>query len=173
MELKYDKELNNIIKKFVKPFGCKVKMDTDFAYYPEQKLLTWSPFVMNKADRYFNEYVQDNYPDIEADIFLWSLLHEVGHHMTYNIWSDDEFENAEKIKFWAETQLQEKLVTPTQERLCYLMYFSTCDEEQATKWAADYMDSHFERVEKFWKEFVDAYDIFLSENAIIKDNRED
>ena len=83
MELKYDKELNNIIKKFVKPFGCKVKMDTDFAYYPEQKLLTWSPFVMNKSDRYFNKYVQENYPDIEADIFLWKaanlfqLLHYI------------------------------------------------------------------------------------------------
>lgn len=168
MELKYIDELNCLVEKFVKPFGCKAEVDTDFAYYPEERVVTWSPFIMDKADRYFNEYVTEHYPNIEADIFLWSLLHEIGHHMTYNFWTPETLTLAEQMKDWASKQLNKEGVTEDQERLCYLMYFSAHDEERATEWAAEYMETHSERVEKFWRDFVEAYDVFLSFNKVEK-----
>lgn len=168
MELKYIDELNSLIEKFVKPFGCKVEIDTDFAYYPEEKVITWSPFVMDKADRFFQGYVRKNYSDIEADIFLWSLLHEVGHHLTYEFWSNAEIERFGKIKDWIEDYFKENKITDIQERLLYEMYFSVNDEARATGWAAEYMETYSERVEKFWRDFVDAYEVFLSLNKIEK-----
>lgn len=166
MELKYIKELNNLINDFIRPCGCKAEVDTDFTYYPNEKVVTWSPFMMDKADRYFNEYVKSQYTDIEADIFLWSLLHEVGHHMTYNTWSDELLEEFEKTKDYAASILKEKNLTARREKVSYFMYFSTRDEECATQWAAEYMESNPERVLAFWNKFIEEYEVFLSLNNV-------
>lgn len=168
MKLKYIEELNNLVEKFIKYFGCKAEIDTDFAYYPEEKVVTWSPFIMDKADRYFNEFVNEFFPNIEADIFLWSLLHEVGHHMTYEFWSAENLEQSKKVKDLAAERLERKGINPKAEKLCYFMYFSADDEMRATGWAAEYMETHPERVAKFWHDFVDAYNTFLSLNKIEK-----
>ena len=166
MELKHIEKLNSIIEDFVKPFNCKVEVDTDFAYYPNEKIVTWSPFIMDKADRYFNEYVKENYSNIKADIFLWSLLHEVGHHMTYNMWSDELIKKFNETKLYAEELLKKEDLTAQQEKISYFVYFSTSDEDCATKWAAEYMEIYSERVEKFWNKFLEEYKNFLSLNKI-------
>ena len=166
MELKHIDELNSLVEKFVKPFGCKAEMNTDFAYYPMEEVVTWSIFMTESSDKYFNEFVQKEYPEVTADIFLWSLLHEVGHHMTYHEWSNKEQDFCDEIKETASELVNREGIDLRTERYSYFLYFSAPDERRATEWAKHYMETHSERVEKFWLKFVDEFNNFLSLNKV-------
>lgn len=161
MELIYLDELKKVVADFIEPFGCKSEMNTDFAYYPNEQIVTWSIFMAEKSDKYFQDYVNTFFPNIEADSFLWSLLHEVGHHMTYNEWTKDQLKLFEERKVEAE-----KTANNEHESYGYYLYFSTEDEWLATRWAAEYMENNSEKVEKFWLKFVEVYNTFLLINKI-------
>ena len=172
MELKYIEELNSIVDKLVRQFGCTAEVDTDFAYYHDDKVITWSPFIMEKADRYFHEYVDEEYPYIEADVFLWSIFHEIGHHMTYNKFTAERLVECRKEKDLLAEALEEADTGGSLERLCYRKYFTVDDEFMATAWAADYMESNADIVAEFWLNFVDEFDKFLSYNSVVKNSEE-
>ena len=167
MELKHIYELSEVIDDFIDFFGCTEEIGTDFAYYPNDEVITWSIFMTDKSDKYFNEYVSKEFPEITADIFLWSLLHEVGHHMTYWNWSDEQRNFNDEIKETAEKILSsEEGANPSIERYSYFLYFSAPDERRATEWAAHYMETHSEKVEKFWLKFTDEFNKFVYLNKV-------
>jgi len=162
MELIYLDELKKVVADFVEQFGCKSEMNTDFAYYPNEQIITWSIFMTEKSDRYFQKYVNKAFPDIEADSFLWSLLHEIGHHMTYNEWTEEKLDLLKATK--ADAELKAK--KPETEKLGYYLYFTAEDEWHATTWAAEYMRENSEEVKNFWLKFVEVYNNFLLINKI-------
>lgn len=166
MELKYIEELNSLINDFIRPCGCKAEVDTDFAYYPNEKVVTWSPFMMDKADKYFSEFVTTKYAHITADIFLWSLLHEVGHHVTYNKWQKNELENFTHTKELLENYINKFDISEEEEKDLYIGYFKLGDELCATEWAAQYMENYAGKIKKFWKKFIKVFNKFLVLNNI-------
>ena len=89
------------------------------------------------------------YPDIHADEFLWSFLHEVGHIETINTLDDDEL-------YFSKTQKKNENITNE-------VYYELPDEFAATEWAANYMRENTEKVAKFWNEvqsvIMDIYKI--------------
>ena len=91
-------EVNKMMNDFVSEFGLRAELGEDFAYYPESEVVTYSFLINERADRTFKTFLCRNFPDIEADLFLWSLLHEVGHHMTIDQWEPDEQDEFDERK---------------------------------------------------------------------------
>lgn len=166
-DLKHIDELKAVVDEFVEGrFGIKTEIDTDFAYYPHEEIVTWSFFMTEKSDKYFQQFVEMEFPNVTADIFLWSLLHEVGHHMTFNEWNDAQFDFNEEVKEAAAKVLEKENPTEAEDKYAHFLYFSTPDERRATEWAAHYMETHSEGVEKFWLKFVEEFNKFLTLNKV-------
>ena len=79
MKFKGIEKVNNVINRFVGKFGLEAGMGLDFGYYPISKVISYSVVIDEQADRTFVDFVGKRFPNIKADLFLWSLLHEVGH----------------------------------------------------------------------------------------------
>jgi len=165
MKLKGIHRVNKVINKFIKPFGCKAKIDLDFSYYHDKKIITWSPMVLEKADKYFIKFVNDKYENINADVFLWSLLHEVGHHMTHDKWSDEDLKNFMTEKEHIENYINDDLSVGEEEHI-YELYFNVKDEQCATEWAAQYMIENQNEVFNFWNDFIKVFNKFIKLNDI-------
>ena len=158
-------KLEAIVNDFIDSFGCSGEIGLDFAYYPNTEEIVWSIVSCSTSDALFQEFVNDNYPNIQADTFLWSLLHEIGHHMTYLEWTNDELRSSIEIKDFAQAMLAESESYET-ERISHFIYFSAPDEKRATEWAASYMLRYEEEILSFWHNFVEAYNEFLTLNQI-------
>ena len=88
--------------------------------------------------------VEDEFNDVHADIFLWSLLHEVGHHETWDDLTNEEMSLSQEMKY-AISEC-ENLRPNDRDKI----YFYIPDEYLATEWAAQYMRDNVQEVTKFW-----------------------
>ena len=78
--------IDHIINNFTETnFGVCASIDTDFFYDPEEDDVTYAFVVSEKNDRMFMECVHSIAPNLTCDIFLLSVLHEIGHHYTWDI----------------------------------------------------------------------------------------
>lgn len=150
------KGLNKITEKineFLKPFDCECKPGTDFAYYYAYSLITYS-FIVPTRDRLeFLDSVNRLNPKVEADMFLWSLLHELGHHETMDFLEDDEAEECVHIK---------ENITENNRK----DYYDCIDEVMATTWAVDFANENYSLLENFWKELQPLIFDFYSLNDL-------
>ena len=137
--------IDDIINNFTEThFGVCASMDTDFFYDPEEDDVTYAFVVSEKNDRMFMECVHSIAPNLTCDIFLLSLLHEVGHHYT-----------------WDNLTYEEQCYSPSGKEYYY------CPKEiVATKWAIEYILSHVAEVKTFWEELQPHIIKFYADNNV-------
>ena len=103
IKLRKNAQLNNItniLNDFLEPFDCTAKVDTDFAYYVKTNTSGYALIVASKHEKTFMHFAETLFPEIKADPFLWSILHELGHHETEDDFEDEEYEAYNKrLKF--------------------------------------------------------------------------
>ena len=142
-------KLTNVLDKFLEEFECTSIVDTNFYCLVASNVIAVSLVVSEKNSSSFMSRVNRLYPDIHADEFLWSFLHEVGHIETINTLDDDEL-------YFSKTQKKNENITNE-------VYYELPDEFAATEWAANYMRENTEKVAKFWNEvqsvIMDIYKI--------------
>ena len=142
-------KLTNVLDKFLEEFECTSIVDTNFYCLTVSNVIAVSLVVSEKNSSSFMSRVNRLYPDIHADEFLWSFLHEVGHIETINTLDDDEL-------YFSKTQKKNENITNE-------VYYELPDEFAATEWAANYMRENTEKVAKFWNEvqsvIMDIYKI--------------
>ena len=85
----------------------------------------------------FVEYVNDMYPDIEANAWVWATLHEIGHLKVKR-----EFPN--KISKYIENGINRMMLSTK-------MHHYDPSEVAATHWAAKYIKKHPKKIKKFEK----------------------
>ena len=132
------KKLTNTLDKFLEEFECTSIIDTDFYCLTVSNVIAVSLVVLEKHSSTFMSRVNRLYPDIHADEFLWSFLHEVGHIETIDMLDDDEI-------YFSDFQKKDENITDE-------IYYELPDEFAATEWAANYMRNNTEKVAKFWNE---------------------
>ena len=133
--IKYIHEINNILNDFLEPFECTAVFDKDFAYYSKSNTITYSLLVLDSSEKTFSNFVKGLFPEITADVFLWSFLHELGHNMT-----EDDFDDKE----WARYRIDAASCSNDYE------YYNLPIEKAATAWAGEYMLNHTEEVAILW-----------------------
>ena len=128
--MKYD-TLERNITKFVRKFGIKRAYCTqEFAYYDNFEVITFT-FTRYEDDIDLINYIEKTYEveDLEPWYFIYSILHEIGHHMTLNKLTKEEYE---------EENLFRQIITDNE------AYFNLKAEKLANDWAINYLSEHFE-----------------------------
>lgn len=148
--------LNKEVNKFLRQFEVDAQLGTNFNYYYSLGRIEYSIFAASEADKTFmNHFNKLSNGRIVCDIFLASLLHEVGHHLTL-----DSFSEEEELKYHnIVMDLQSKLdfaETEEEREQIGVEYMSLPIEMAATEWAIDYMINNAEEVGKAWKKIQRA-----------------
>lgn len=138
------KKLNKIINEFTKEnFGVKAKLGSEFLAYPQIQTINYAIASSTEDINFFITDAIAKYPHIQADPFLWLLLHEIGHCQTDAIFTEEESEyfnnRKEELEYIQDDQLRNDY------------YHCLPDEFLATRWAANYMINHQKKLTKFWK----------------------
>ena len=101
-----------------------------------------------KTDEYYADYVNSINPDCRnINLFLLSLLQEIGHIETY----DDERGEEKDVMFsllQLEYNSKEELTDEEEEKYCQL-YYRIPLEANATQWGIDFALSHRDLMEKY------------------------
>ena len=139
--------ITKVLNDFLAPFECEARLGTDFAYYTDDSSITYALLVRDESEEAFQKFVEKLFPNIHAPIFLWSILHELGHHET-----EDEFEDDEWEDYMALTSMD----------ISNEVYFELDIERAATVWAGEYIQSHVDEVAELWNKLQPAIKNFYS-----------
>lgn len=160
MILKQMIEINNIINEFLEPFELTAELGTDFAYSFLEDKINYALVIGDTSSKLFMENAEARFPDVYADVFLWSLLHEVGHSETF----DDLDDGVEELCMEIKRELNEHLDWSNEHR--HMIYFNCPDEKAATDWAGEYMMSHKDEITTFWNKLQPAIKKFYELNEV-------
>ena len=87
------KGITDVLNDFLKPFDCVAYLGTDFCYHTATNSISIALFVTEEADRSFNDFIKTEFPEIDASLFIWSFLHELGHHETEDDFEDEDYDD--------------------------------------------------------------------------------
>ena len=144
-------KIEEILNRFLQEWECTVRLESDFAYYYYSNTIAYSFCCSNVGDMLFSEVINRLCPEIHCDIFLWSFLHELGHHETYDDLEDSDvlFSLDEKERI----QKEQEGITDVKQRMDIArQYYVLPDELAATQWAVDYMRAHTAEMQALWEE---------------------
>lgn len=154
MRLKGVRPINKCIAKYIKKWDLKVGgLDLSFSYLPTKKEVYWTPIVCEKADKEFADFFESLGCEVKADVFIYSLLHEIGHSQTLDEVSDEDY-------YYSHDRKADEEITNTE-------YFNLPVEIVATQWAVDYLNTHTEEVAEFWKKLQPRIMNFYAKNHIL------
>lgn len=160
-KLKGLKKVNKIINEFtVKNFGVTAEPGVEFQAFCEDNLINYAFVMCSEHVEYFIKDATTRFPDINADVFLWCLLHEVFHCVTDEMWTPEELEYFEYQKDKA-SEIQDD-----QHR--YDWYYAIPDEFFATRGAGEYMMKHPKKIAKFWNKLAPALANFYEKNGLME-----
>ena len=148
-------EIDNIINEFLGQFDCTATIGTDFEYIYTESLIHYTFVVSGKSEIQFMNSINRCNPKVTCDIFLWSILHELGHHETIDDLTDDDA----YISYWIKCMVNEKLMDENE-------YYDCPDEKAATEWAVSYANSHIEELSNLWIKLQAAIMNFYIVNEI-------
>lgn len=148
-----------VVSKFTASYGIKAYINKDFVALVNERKVGYT-LAPNKEDvEFFIEDAKLRFPTINADPFIWLLLHEIGHIMTAGMWTQEELEYFEERK--------EESIPYIQNDQYRNDYYHCCpDEFFATRWAGMEMLTHKAKIAKFAKELGKVVREFYAANNI-------
>lgn len=164
------KKLNNAVSALFTPFGItSTIMDCCYSYDFEGQFITFNPFETCEDD-FFSNFVEEKFGIKDKMPILTSFLHEVGHHKTCDLLTEEEwdysFRRKKKIFKKIEKVKDKKRIEKIQWE-----YFSLPDEFMATEWAVDYIKTHPKKAKKMNAEIEKAFKEFYKENEKVIDKK--
>ena len=158
------KKLNKCVSKVIAPFGIKkAKFGNEYAYYFDKNIITYS-IVEDETDTLFNDFVRERFGYDVENIFIISLLHEIGHAKANNQIKKDIYQFCISEKERIQSELA--LASDEEERALYYQYFSLPDEIMATQWAVNYAKNHPKKIKKMWEKCKKGFHEFYGMNEV-------
>ena len=164
-KLKGYKKLNNAITAQFTPFGITgAVLGTEYSYVLNDSHITYKITEGDIEDLWMAEFVAERFGYEVKNIFIFSLLHEVGHHLANDEIVDAiaDFCDNEKIRIGEE--MEENAGDMDIQKKLEWQYFNLPDEIMATQWAVNYAKAHPRKVNKMWKECEKAFHEFYKKN---------
>lgn len=152
MKLKGIPKLDKMLTEFVEKFGCTAEMGAEFCYWKDDELINYTLVVSTFSDKVWKEYVYKTFNYKIENIFIFSLLHEIGHHFTMDNFPKSHRNFEEKMVAKIEKDLSNSK-SEILDRNLNLEYFNLPMEKVATKWAVHYAKTHKLELRIFWKKF--------------------
>jgi len=158
-------KLNKTVSAQLKPFGIsKAVCSDDYSYLFEKEVVTFKLTENTLEDRWFMEFVKDRFDYNVKYPFIFSLLHEVGHHKTFDDICDSIYDFCDTEKERIDNEMQTADIKKSKK--LEWQYFSLPDELLATNWAVQYCKTHPRTIEKMWNEIVNALQEFYLINGL-------
>lgn len=133
--------ITNILNKYLEKFDCIAEPDSNFAYISDKNSVHYSLTIAERHEKSFMKFVNKLFPEIKADIFLWSLFHEIGHNET-----EDDFDEEEEEEY---REMASSNISDEE-------YYNLPMEFAATSWAGEYMKEHQEEIKELWSKLQPA-----------------
>ena len=156
MELKGVEQISKYLTDWLMAhdFDAVAELGTDWQVDLSSNTIYWTVAVPNDLDEYFINVCKTCQPDIiNADTFLLSFFHELGHIETEDYWTDKEWQAHHK---WVENP----------DDHCAEEYFWQPVEIEATKWGCEYIVNHQEEIADFVKGYVPLVADFYRLNEV-------
>lgn len=136
----YVNTINEYLQEFLdrNEFDCDVELGTDFAYWYSKSLITYTLAITDKQGESFVAFAESLFPDIKADVFLWSFLHELGHHETL-----DDFDGVAHFVYHQ--------IVNSDIPMSANYYYNLPIEKAATEWAGEFMRNNTDEVYRLWQ----------------------
>ena len=135
-------------------FDAVAEFGSDFQCDTSSNTIYWTVVVPNDLDELFIKVCQECQPEIiNADTFLLSFFHELGHIETENEWTDREWKNYYKFVETPDDHTVEQ-------------YFHHPVEISATRWGCEYIVNHIEEITEFVNGYVPLIKRFYELNEV-------
>lgn len=162
--LKGIEKLNDVFNQFFVELGypeIDVEFTNEFAYYYGQDIIAYTLLSMPDTDAGFINYLKKTYPSMpECSMFIFSFLHELGHHVTLpKLYGTKKWRQCKKrksINARMKDSTSEQMMTK-QENYCKLF-----DEAIATKKAVDILCENYDYIVEFETTCANALKEFYS-----------
>ena len=157
--MKGKRKFRNVIAKVLENFDVRVVLGEDFSYDPETHTVYFTPFTCS-VDEFHRQWISDflDFTVTKRNYFLFSLLHEVGHHYTMESLTDEDLEYEtlcrQALKFSDESDNRKNEA-----------YFRLPSEIIATQWAIYFMKDYPRWCKKMTKRIYKALDKFGNING--------
>ena len=154
----HDKKINNYCKKF----GIdKVFCDNEFSYFPETNRISYT-IIQYTTDDIIIQLINKKYNvDIEPFYFIFSLLHEIGHHMTIDELTDEEWENDLMCRQMVIPYIEDEVGQGK-------AYINLTAEDLATSWAINYIRNNLEECVRTQDRFVKIINHYYKKKSFRK-----
>lgn len=164
-KLKGKKKLNKAVSAQLAQFGIKdAKLSTEYSYMWKKERITYK-LTETIEDELFNAFVLDRFGYKVENTFIFSLLHEVGHHL-----ANDEIDgaicdfcNKEKRRINKGMKIAE---TEEEVKILEYQYFNLPDEIMATQWAVNYAKQNPLEVGVMWACIKQELEKFYKKNGL-------
>ena len=165
-EIKGTKKLDKMINNYVKKFGCTAELGSEFCYWHDDETVDYSFIIPVPSDEVWKEYVKKEFNFNLTNIFMFSLLHEIGHHYTMDFFTQTQQNKNDKMVDKIEKVLSES-DDEKLDKTMYLKYFDLPMERIATKWAVNYYRKHRFSINRFYKKLNKELKKFYKINGLL------
>ena len=164
MKVKGVRKLNSVVSAQLKDFGIKRAVLSDEYCYMCNKEEVQFKLTTDIEDEWLEEFIKERFGYVVPNIFIISLLHEVGHHFTYDDVDGSVLSFCEDEK----ARIESEIVTASDERSKALEweYFNLPDEIVATAWAVKYAREHEDEMVEKWNTIAVALKEFYERNGL-------
>lgn len=153
-------ELDRAFNEFTQLFGVKAILADEFQAFVHSGEVGYSVFFSTIGEEFFLANAEARYPDIQADIGLWALMHEIGHIKTWGLWTEEEQD-------YFEHYTEEEIPEIEDDETRYIAYFNTPIEFMATRWAGETMRREPAMIGAAWAKLQNAMMEFYRINGLI------
>ena len=163
-KLKGRKKLNKVVTAQLENFGIeKAKLSDTYSYcYPN--VITYK-LTEVMEDEIFNQFVFERFGYEVKNTFIFSLLHEVGHHKANDNIVDDIYDFCQQEKERIEEAIQTIDNYDEIKELEY-QYFTLPDEIMATQWAVNFARNNALECDVMWENIKTALFKFYEKNGL-------
>lgn len=122
-------------------FSARIRgFEEDFGWYHSDNTIVISVLYTEKEEKRWLNFLEEFEPMYDVPVFVSAFLHELGHSETYYDLNDEIIDEDEETKRLLEEEPN------TFECDIYDLYYHLPMEIVATKWAINYMNTHFKQV---------------------------
>ena len=167
------KKIKKVVNEFTQTFGVKAVWNVDFEAHPELMRVGFTIVVDSDLNSIFLQDCEERFPEIHTNLFIWLLMHEIGHCMTEGFWSDEDsryfLATKDRTSEYFGYFLNENDPEETFETVQFWVndiYHAMPDEYLATNWAGNYMKKHPKKMAKFAAKINEAIKELCEKNGI-------
>lgn len=144
---KLEKKLQKVVD-MVNP-KIKLKLGGQDCCIVEDKIVYFSILREYYSDRAYIDNLYSVYKDApQLPVFLYSLLHEIGHIYTEYAWEEEDMDYRKKISKAGDNE----------------KYFLLPAEKAATEWAVSYVRKYPKKTRRMAMDILKAMEVFLKAN---------